>query len=90
MSVGTFVVYEKSTTKIVAKVSTLRAAKSFLTTFVKRGAVRSEYEIASYGVYVESIEKMVTRKNLMTGKEYQESVNTTLYLSPASETYWSM
>jgi len=34
--------------------------------------------------------KMVTRKNLMTGTEYQEDVNTPLCCSPASETYWSM
>jgi len=34
--------------------------------------------------------RMVTRKNLMTGAEYQEDVNTPLACSPASETYWSM
>ena len=33
---------------------------------------------------------MVTRKNLMTGIEYQEDVNTPLCCSPASETFWSM
>ena len=33
---------------------------------------------------------LVTRKNLMTGKEYQEEENTPLSCSPASETYWSM
>jgi len=32
----------------------------------------------------------VTRINLMSGKEYEESVNTPLCCSPASETYWSM
>jgi hypothetical protein len=34
--------------------------------------------------------KMVTRTNLMTGKEFQEYKDTPHYLSPASETYWSM
>jgi len=34
--------------------------------------------------------RMVTRKNLMSGTEYQEDVNTPLCCSPASETYWSM
>ena len=34
--------------------------------------------------------KMVTRKNLMSGIEYQEDVNTPLCCSPASETFWSM
>jgi hypothetical protein len=34
--------------------------------------------------------KMTTRKNLMSGIEYQEDVNTPLCCSPASETFWSM
>jgi hypothetical protein len=34
--------------------------------------------------------KMVTRKNLMSGIEFQEDVNTPLCCSPASETFWSM
>ena len=34
--------------------------------------------------------RMVTRKNLMSGIEYQEDVNTPLCCSPASETFWSM
>jgi len=34
--------------------------------------------------------KMITRKNLMSGIEYQEDVNTPLCCSPASETFWSM
>lgn len=34
-------------------------------------------------------ETMVTRKNLMTGNEYQERADTPLCCSPSSETYWS-
>ena len=34
--------------------------------------------------------RMVTRKNLMSGQEFQEDVNTPLCCSPSSETYWSM
>ena len=34
--------------------------------------------------------KMVTRKNLMTGAEFEEDVNTPNCCSPASETFWSM
>jgi hypothetical protein len=34
--------------------------------------------------------KMVTRKNLMTGLEFEEDVNTPNCCSPASETFWSM
>lgn len=34
--------------------------------------------------------EMVTRVNIMTGKEYQERRDTPLACSPASETYWCM
>jgi hypothetical protein len=33
---------------------------------------------------------MVTRTNIMTGKEFQEPANTPYYCSPSSESYWSM
>ena len=32
----------------------------------------------------------VTRKNMMTGREYQERFDTPYSCSPSSETYWSM
>ena len=32
----------------------------------------------------------VTRKNMMSGKEYQERFDTPHFCSPSSETYWSM
>lgn len=31
----------------------------------------------------------VTATNMMSGKEFQESIRTPYYCSPASETYWS-
>ena len=34
--------------------------------------------------------RMVTRTNLMTGKTFEEDVNTANCCSPASETFWSM
>jgi hypothetical protein len=34
--------------------------------------------------------RMVERTNLMSGKKFQEDVNTPYYCSPSSETYWSM
>jgi len=34
--------------------------------------------------------RMVTRKNLMSGAEFEEDVNTPNCCSPASETFWSM
>lgn len=33
--------------------------------------------------------KMITRKNLMTGKMFEEPYDTPYYMSPAFETYWS-
>jgi hypothetical protein len=35
-------------------------------------------------------ETFVTRKNAMTGQEFQERYDTPYYCSPSSETYWSM
>jgi|TARA_B100000780_G_scaffold238570_1_gene180032 hypothetical protein len=35
-------------------------------------------------------ETMVTSKNMMNGKEFQERYDTPYYCSPSSETYWSM
>jgi hypothetical protein len=34
--------------------------------------------------------KMVTRRNLMSGLEFQEAEDTPGFCSPASEAYWSM
>lgn len=36
------------------------------------------------------IEKRVTKRNLMTGAEFTQTVNTPLSCDPSSETYWSM
>lgn len=35
-------------------------------------------------------ETFVTKKNFISGEEYQESIDTPYYCSPSSETYWSM
>ena len=35
-------------------------------------------------------ETYVTRKNIMSGKEYQERYDTPYYCSPSSESYWCM
>ena len=39
---------------------------------------------------LELTETYVTRRNLMTGGEYQERFDTPHSCSPSSETYWSM
>ena len=38
----------------------------------------------------EIYETYVSRKNLMSGKEYQERYDRPHYCSPSSESYWSM
>lgn len=42
------------------------------------------------GFVVEVFETFVTRKNMMSGKEYQERYDTPYFCSPSSESYWSM
>lgn len=41
------------------------------------------------GLVVYVYETFVTRKNIMSGKEYQERYDTPYYCSPSSETFWS-
>lgn len=45
---------------------------------------------ASQGFRYEIHETYVTRKNLMSGKEYKERYDTPHFCSPSSESYWSM
>ena len=98
-----FVIYEKESTKILeiyrsgtyAKTSsykTMSAAKAALTRFskIKCVDVLFDYAIAEAEYYYAKVEKQVTKINMMTGKEYKESINSPHYCSPSSETYWSM
>lgn len=43
-----------------------------------------------HGFRYEIHETFVTRKNMMSGAEFQERYDTPYYCSPSSETYWSM
>ena len=45
---------------------------------------------ASQGYRYEIHETMVTKRNLMGGKEFTERYDTPHFCSPASESYWSM
>lgn len=45
---------------------------------------------ASKGYRYEIHETYVTKKNMMTGEEFQERYDTPYYCSPSSESYWSM
>lgn len=67
---------------------TIGAAKATVTRLVKKEGWKSgDFEITATADYQP---RMVTRKNLMSGKEFQEDVNTPYFCSPASESYWSM
>jgi hypothetical protein len=57
-----------------------------------RAAVDEVYAVkypASKGYRYEIHETYVTRKNMMSGTEFQERYDTPYYCSPSSETYWS-
>ena len=78
---------------------TMAAAKAALTRMSKRHRADMlesvndplfRYGIAEAEYFHKTIEKSRTRKNMMNGAEYTESVNTPGYMSPASESYWSM
>lgn len=89
------VIYHKESTRFAPlkkkHYASESAAKAALTRAVNSGKVnREDYAIAESGDFNENIEKMVVRKNLMSGKEFKEPVNTPYYCSPSSETYWSM
>jgi len=45
---------------------------------------------AKDGYRFEIFETLVTRRNMMTGREYQERYDTPNYCSPSCEAYWAM
>lgn len=96
-----FVIYHKSTTRFLrilknrqwkdAKFETEAAAKACLTRLEKKGAVeRSSVAIAESSLFHATIEKTETVKNLMSGKDVIQPVNTPRACDPSSELYWSM
>jgi hypothetical protein len=51
---------------------------------------KSDYKIAECQKFSMEIEKTRTVKNLLSGKEFDEPVNTPGFMSPSTETYHSM
>ena len=49
-----------------------------------------DFAIAETRDFYDNIEKQETKRNLMSGKEFTQGVNTPLCCDPSSETYWSM
>jgi hypothetical protein len=74
---------------------TAAAAKRGLTMACKEAyksgvSIYSHFKIAEASVFFKSIEKTETKRNLLSGKEFVQPVNTPLCCDPSSETYWSM
>lgn len=79
--------------------ATLGAAKAALTRMSKRYRAdlketvndpQFRFAIAASAFFHQNIEKSRKTTNMMSGKEFVEPVNTPNYMSPSSETYWSM
>lgn len=97
-----YVIYNKQSTVIytyvrrnpwkrVESYATFGAAKAAFTRLSKKGEVNEQdWSIADSELFYMLIEKHVTKKNLMSGEEFRERVNTPHYCSPSSESYWSM
>ncbi len=96
-----YFIYDKATTRIKGKqdgYKTSAAAARALTLMEKArragGDCNSDnhckrlFAIAEDGYFYGRVQKTVTRTNMMTGKEYEEPVNTPLCCSPSSESYW--
>ena len=49
-----------------------------------------EMKIINTDVYFNNIEAQEEVTNMMSGKKFKQSVNTPGFMSPSSETYWSM
>lgn len=73
------------------------AAKAGLTRAVKWSKAKPNREVINADDYrilpideFVKIEKTETRRNLLSGEEFEQSVNTPAHLDPSSETYHSM
>ena len=93
-----YVIYEVDTTLLATtkEYKTYPAAKAALTRYLNKihketGHIGTDidYAIADSVAFYTKIEKKVPRENLMSGTTFYEGVNTPIYCSPASESYWS-
>lgn len=67
------------------------AARSGLTRHLRKAAPTGDvYKIAELEHYKKYIERTVTKRNLLTGKEFTTSVNTPACCDPSTETYHAM
>ena len=86
-----YVVYNKETTVYLTdkSYSTEGAAKAQKTRACKKkGLNPSDYEVSELVHFRSNVEKTRVVKNLMSGKDVEESVNLPYSCSVASENYW--
>ena len=80
--------YYKTMSAAKAGLTRIKKAENLLPTDPNYADFR--YAIAEVEYFHKTIEKTRTRKNMMSGLDFTETVNTPGYMSPASESYWSM
>ena len=80
--------YYKTMSAAKAGLTRIKKAENLLPTDPNYADFR--YGIAEAEYFHKTIEKTRTRKNMMSGLDFTETVNTPGYMSPASESYWSM
>ena len=80
--------YYKTMSAAKAGLTRIKKAENLLPTDPNYAEFR--YAIAEAGYFHKNIEKSRTVKNMMDGTPFVESVNTPGYMSPRSESYWSM
>lgn len=95
-----YIAYHKETTRYLRnhpKVKTDKthfateaAAKAAITREAKRGRIKAEDFATASADDFAKLEKTETKTNLLSGKEFQQSVNTPLCCDPSSETYHCM
>lgn len=95
-----YIVYHKDTTRFLSlhprvrtnetSFATEAAAKAARTREHNSGAInREDFLITDGENFFANVQKTVTKKNLMTGKEFEQPVNTPMICDPSTETYWS-
>ena len=89
-----FVIYDIVSTRIFTPkgsykktYESLSAAKAAMT---RNKLSKDVYAIADYKDFTDYIEERVTRKHLLTGKEFTIPINTPACCDPSTETYHSM
>lgn len=96
-----YVAYHKDTTRYLCRHPNTKtnkeafesqgAAKAAITREARRGAINAaDFLVANNVDFYNNIEKKEIVRNLMSGKDVEQRVNTPLCCDPSSETYWSM